>query len=111
MEIDYNWSVKTGAYGKGLKKRLKPEIWSELESTYVGAGLEENWDALFKTIDLFRKVAIEVADHLRYEYLQDLDRRVMEYLHKVKNLDRRVETYRGFQTLYLSFDGFKLDNG
>jgi aminoglycoside 6-adenylyltransferase len=70
MEIDYNWSVKTGAYGKGLKKRLKPEIWSELESTYVGARLEENWGALFKTIDLFRKVANEVADHLRYEYLQ-----------------------------------------
>jgi len=93
MEIDHNWSVKPGAYGKDLKKRLKPDIWLELESTYVGAGLEENWGALFRTVALFRKVAIEVGDHLGYTYLYDLDRRVMEYLRKVKNLDQRAETF------------------
>ena len=76
-----------------MKKRLKPDIWLELESTYVGAGLEENWGALFRTVALFRKVAIEVGDHLGYTYLYDLDRRVMEYLRKVKNLDQRAETF------------------
>jgi aminoglycoside 6-adenylyltransferase len=92
MEINHGWAVKTGAYGKGLKKRLPSDLWLEFEKTYVGAGLEENWEALFRTIDLFRKVASEVGDHLGYAYPQELDRRSMEYFRKVKKLDRQAHT-------------------
>ena len=92
MEIDHDWSVPTGALGKGLKKRLPPEIWSRLESTYVGAGIEENWNALFETMALFRHVAIQVADHLGYAYPHDLDQRVTTYVQNVKRLDQRAES-------------------
>lgn len=91
VELDHDWSLKTGALGKGLKKRLPPEIWSELEGTYAGAGIEENWEALFKTIALFRRVAITVADHLGYEYPFDLDQRVMAYLQQVKQYQETSE--------------------
>jgi aminoglycoside 6-adenylyltransferase len=91
IEIDHDWSVKPGAYGKGLKRWLPPDLWTELEGTYVGAGLEENWEALSRTIDLFRKVAVEVADHLGYAYPHDLDRRVVTYLNRVKLLDRQAQ--------------------
>jgi len=83
LEIDHHWSVKPGLYGRGMKKRLSPDLWAELESTYTGAGLEANWQAMFRTIALFRKVAIEVGDHLGYAYPHDLDRRAVEYLQKV----------------------------
>ncbi len=85
IEIDHDWSVKPGAYGRGLKKRLAPEMWAALENTYAGAGTQENWTALFNTITLFRRVAREVGDHLDYAYLDDLDRRVVAYLQKVKD--------------------------
>jgi aminoglycoside 6-adenylyltransferase len=85
MEIENGWTLKTGAYGKGLKKRIRPQLWAELESTYVGAGKEENWEALFKTIELFRKVATEVGNHLGYTYPIDMDRRVVKYLQNVRN--------------------------
>lgn len=93
MELDHGWSVKTGIFGKGLKKRLPPEIWSELEGTYAGAGMDENWDAMMKTIALFRRVAIEVGDRLGYAYPHELDRRMMVYLQKVKNLDRHAKSF------------------
>jgi len=93
MEIDHDWSVKPGAYGRGLKQHLTPETVLELESTYVGAGEQENWDALFKTIALYRRVAIEVGHHLGYSYPHELDRRAMEYLHKVQNLDRGATSF------------------
>jgi aminoglycoside 6-adenylyltransferase len=86
MEIDHAWSVKPGAYGRGLKRRLAPDLWQELEATYAGAGLEENWEALFRTIDLFRKAATQVAGALGYRYPHDLDRRAVAYLEKVRNL-------------------------
>jgi aminoglycoside 6-adenylyltransferase len=76
IELDHGWSVKTGQLGKGLKKYLPPDLWSQLKSSYAGSGIEENWVALFKTIELYRKVAIEVADYLGYKYPHDLDHRV-----------------------------------
>jgi len=36
MGIDYHWSVKPGADGKGLKKWVETETWTELETTYAG---------------------------------------------------------------------------
>jgi aminoglycoside 6-adenylyltransferase len=86
IEMDHGWSLKPGAYGKGLKRYLPPEVWSKLEATYVGAGTEENWAALFRTIDLFRQVALEVAAGLGYDYPHDLDRRVVAYLERVRDL-------------------------
>ena len=88
MEIDRGWSEPAGNLGKGLKRRLSPEIWAEVESTYAGAGIEDNWEALFRTMALFRLVATEVAEDLGYSYPIDLDRRVTEYVRAIKNLKR-----------------------
>ena len=93
IEIDHQWSVKPGPYGQRLRKWLRLDLWEELESTYTGIGLEANWEAIFNTIALFRKVAIEVGDHFGYAYPHDVDRRTVTYLQKVKNLDRRAESF------------------
>ncbi len=83
MECDHNWSVAPGALGKGLKKWLRPELWAELESTYAGAEPEDNWDALLRTIALFRWAAREVGVQLGYSYPEDLDRRTTDYVKQV----------------------------
>jgi aminoglycoside 6-adenylyltransferase len=85
--IDHNWSIRVGAYGKGLKEHARPEIWKELESTYVGTGTEENWEALFRTIGLFRRIAADVGAALGYAYPHDLDEKVIRRLRGVKSLD------------------------
>ena len=91
MEIDHQWTVKPGPYGRRLKQWLRPDLWAELEATYVGAGIEENWNAIFRAIDLFQKVAIEVADHMGFTYPRDLHRRAVGYLQSVKRLDRGAD--------------------
>ena len=88
VECDHAWSVPVGALGKGLKKRLPPDLWSQLEATYAGAGIEENWDALFKTMAFFRRVAVDVAQHLGYVYPHDLDRRVTAYVQHMQQRQR-----------------------
>ena len=92
MELDQNWSVPAGNLGRGLKKQLPPRIWTELERTYAAGGIEENWDALFRTIYLFREVGIEVAERLGYTYPLEMDQRVTAYSQKVKNYDRESRT-------------------
>jgi aminoglycoside 6-adenylyltransferase len=88
MECEHDWSVAPGALGKGLKKWLRPELWAELESTYTGAEMEDNWDALLRTVALFRKAAKEVGAQLGYTYPKDLDQRVMDYVEQIQKLTR-----------------------
>ena len=84
IESKHSWSIPTGALGKGLKKLLPPTIWSQLEQAYAGAEIEENWDALFKTIELFRELAIDVANNLGYAYPHNLDQGVTTYVQNMK---------------------------
>jgi aminoglycoside 6-adenylyltransferase len=91
IEADHGWALPTRAYGKGLKRLLPEDSWQELAATYAGAGIEENWDALFRTIDFFRTVATEVGERLGFDYPDDLDERVVRYLKEVRNLERRAD--------------------
>ncbi len=72
VETEHGWAVPVGFLGKGLKKRLPPDIWRELEQTFAGAGLEDNWEALERTLALFRRVGVEVGARLGYRYPDDL---------------------------------------
>lgn len=84
VEIERDWSWKPGVVGRDLKRHLPPALWSELEATFVGPGIEENWRALLAMTALFRRAAIDVARALGYTYPHDLDRGVTAYLEAVR---------------------------
>lgn len=84
IEIDYQWALKLGPYGRGLKRLLPQDLWAQLEETYTGPEPGCNWLALFRSIDLMSRVAIEVGEHLGYRYPEPLERRVVDYLRKVR---------------------------
>ena len=83
IEIDHDWSVKPGVYGRGLKQLLPPNIWSEFASTYVSLDVEETWTALDRVIALFRQVALDVGNALGYIYPQQVDDQVSAYLEAI----------------------------
>jgi aminoglycoside 6-adenylyltransferase len=89
MEIDHSWAMKTGVLGRGLKKQLPPALWSQLESSYAGASIEDNWAALLQTMALFRQVATAVAAHLGYTYPLAMDEGVTAYVAQVRRLDHQ----------------------
>ncbi|MBC8077915.1 MAG: aminoglycoside 6-adenylyltransferase [Chloroflexales bacterium] len=88
VQCDHSWSMAAGNLGKGLKKRLPPDIWAHLERCYAGASIVDNWDALLQTLALFRRVAGEVADHLGYIYPLALDQGVVAYVQQIRRIDR-----------------------
>ena len=92
-EIEHQWSLKPGPYGRRLKQYSRPDLWADLERTYTGAELDQNWEALFLTIELMRRVATEGGKHLGYSYPHKLEQRVVAYLRKVKQLDRDAESF------------------
>jgi aminoglycoside 6-adenylyltransferase len=85
IEIENDWKVKPGNYGRRIKKWLRPDLWADLESTYAGAGIAENWLALFRLMDLMHKVGVEVGEKSGFTYPDSIEQRVRGYLDKMKN--------------------------
>jgi aminoglycoside 6-adenylyltransferase len=79
------WSGNLGALGKGLKRRLPSELWAELEASWAGAGIEENWESLFRLIALYDKIAREVATSLAFAYQYDLAERVAGFARRMRD--------------------------
>jgi aminoglycoside 6-adenylyltransferase len=88
IEIDRGWRVRPGVWGRGLKRLLPADLWSELADTYVGPDIKDNWAALWRTVALFRRVAMEVGAALGYAYPQLLDDRMSTCLQGVRELPR-----------------------
>jgi aminoglycoside 6-adenylyltransferase len=80
IELDHGWTLRPGAYGRGLERLLPADLAAQLLGTYVGAGVEENWDALFRTTALFRTVTVEVAEALGFRYPQEVDEAITAQL-------------------------------
>ncbi|MFD2045427.1 aminoglycoside 6-adenylyltransferase [Ornithinibacillus salinisoli] len=86
LGVQYDWKINPNKCGRWFKRYLDKETWQELVSTYVGSDLEENWDALFKTCTLFRRLSQMVADDLDFDYPLEYEMKMREYLEKVRNL-------------------------
>lgn len=85
IEIENDWKANPGKHGRRIKKWLRPDLWDDLEDTYTGAGIEENWQALDRLMDLMRKVGIEVGERLGFDYPEAIDCRTRKYLATLKN--------------------------
>lgn len=84
VECDHDWSLKTGNLGKGLRKHLPADTWTELVETFTGPDPESNWTALFAMVALFGRVAEEVGRALGYRYPADLVQNVAEHARKMQ---------------------------
>jgi aminoglycoside 6-adenylyltransferase len=82
------FSRNLGQHGKYLKQYLEPELWQMLQQTYSDAGYENTWEALYTTCDLFRRVAIQVAERFGFGYPHEDDGRVSAHLRHVRYLPR-----------------------
>jgi len=74
-----DWSANPGVWGRRFKHYLDQETWWQLEATFAGADLGENWGAFFAMLDLFSRLAREVGSHLGFDYPVNLERDVRGY--------------------------------
>ncbi len=86
IEIEHDWSLKPGVYGRGFEQLLPANIWSEFATTYGALDVEETRAALDRTMTFFRRVASHVGNALGYPYPQQVDDQVMAYLQEIRKL-------------------------
>lgn len=86
--IRTDFKKSPGKFGKYIKNDVEPELWMALEKTYSDSNFDNIWESLFRMGNLFRRMANEVASAYGFKYPQDDDRRVTEYLWRIKNMPR-----------------------
>ena len=84
IAVDRAWSFAPGVHGRGLERHLDRETLRELTDTYASLDPDEIWTALFRLIELFRRVTSEVAVALGYAYPREIDERMSAHLTAVR---------------------------
>ncbi len=81
--IETDFSVSVGMWGKYINEYLPVRLYEKYKRTY--STYEDLWTAIFVACELFRTVAINVGQHLGFDYNRSDDDNMMEYMTKVKN--------------------------
>lgn len=81
------WSVNVGKAGRWLERFLPEELWASYARTYADGEPERIWDALFETGRLTRAAGVAVADKLGFSYPLEEDRKVTEYMRRMREAE------------------------
>jgi aminoglycoside 6-adenylyltransferase len=84
--VKTGFAENPGSFGKYLERLLEPDLWGSLLRTYSDAEYARAWEALLAMGDLFRKIALPVAEHFGFDYPQGDDERVSAHLKHVRAL-------------------------
>jgi aminoglycoside 6-adenylyltransferase len=77
------FSVTVGMWGKYFKKYLPAELYQSYLKSYFN--YENPWESIITACELFRTVAPIVGKHFGYQYNQNDDDNMMQYLFRMKN--------------------------
>ncbi|WP_313093571.1 AadS family aminoglycoside 6-adenylyltransferase [Chryseobacterium flavum] len=84
---NHDWDmITTNKHGRLFKKYLSAGMWNEVESTFSGSNIEENWSALFAYADLVHKLGTSVAQSLDFTYPFKLEEDIRNYLSEVRSM-------------------------
>ncbi len=67
---NHDWTINTGSYHKWLRRYMDTRTYQAYLSTYVGADLEANKQALIRLYHLFDAIASKLASKLDFTYNQ-----------------------------------------
>jgi aminoglycoside 6-adenylyltransferase len=75
-QCSQNWEVDTWFGGHHIETWLDDQTLDELQKVFGHFSAEDSWRALFATMNLFRRLATDVADYLGCNYPVELDQKV-----------------------------------
>lgn len=82
----HEYNISTGKMGKYYKKYLPEAHWSMYEKTYSDRDYENFWDSIFTACELFRDLAVQLAEALSFTYPVKDDENMTQYLKHIRKL-------------------------
>jgi aminoglycoside 6-adenylyltransferase len=82
----YDYTISTGKMGKYFKKYLSEQHWNLYEKTFSDGDYRNFWVSIFTACELFRNLAIELAEALSFSYPVRDDNNMFQYLRHLRAL-------------------------
>ena len=76
--------IELGKENKLVFNYVDTEIFEKYLTCYSKLELDSLWIALFNICGLFRKLSLQIAINLRFDYAKELDRDTVTYLRELK---------------------------
>ena len=86
--VHTDFQKSPGKWGKYLRGQIGADLWALLERTYSDSQLDNIWEALFSMDDLFRQIAKAVAECFKFNYPEQDDIHVSNYVRHIRSLPR-----------------------
>lgn len=83
--MNHNFTISTGMWGKYFSEYLPVEFYDMYLNTYSDCDLNNFWDAIFTSCELFRTIAKHVSEKFNYLYNIKDEENIMLYLYNLKN--------------------------
>ena len=80
----HGFDYDTNCDAKRMKSWVDPEIWRALHDVFSNFDAADSWKKFIKTVELFSKLAQEVADSLGLKYTRDVDENISGYIKKLR---------------------------
>lgn len=82
--MNNEFALSTGMWGKYFSEYLPLEFYDMYLHTYSNCNLDNFWDAIFNSCELFRVIAMQVSMKFDYKYNIKDEENMMVYLNKIK---------------------------
>jgi len=86
--IIHSFDISVGKNGKYFKRYLSDDLYMLYANTYSGSDYEDIWHAVDVMCDLFHILAVDVSAHFGYEYRQDEENGIREYLGMIRYAEK-----------------------
>ena len=80
-----DFSVSAGKMGRYYKCYLPDQLYRQYCDTYSNSSVDDIWRSIFTMCDLFHVLALQVASHFGFAYVQEDENGIREYMDKVRN--------------------------
>ena len=78
------WDYDTWHEGRFMSRWVEPQIWGTLHAVFGHFDAADSWRALRVTMDLFRRLTRETAEHLGYGYPAELDGLMTQFVERLQ---------------------------
>lgn len=83
--MNNNFTISTGMWGKYFSEHLSVEFYNMYLNTYSDCDLNNFWDAIFTSCELFGIIAKNISEKFNYLYNIKDEESIISYLHNIKN--------------------------
>ena len=83
--MENGFSISLGMSGKYLERYIPQFDFEVLTRTYAAGSYDALWMAIDAAMELFSRTAATVAEGLDYEYRQDWEQAIRDYIEYIKN--------------------------